>query len=198
MSVYTKLAKARRMLLNSKLQKSGKGYGFSYFELSDFLPRTTEIFDELKLASFTTITTESAKMTIVDGEDETQMTFEIPFANFKSDEKRSLQEVQELGGSVTYMTRYLWVQVMNIVEPDTVDRNKDEVVKETRTESKPIENKVYETVWWDGVSPIKQFDHFMVGDIEYVTMLNKNNGELFGLAVDKSITDPKVKYYKFM
>ena len=109
MSVYTKLAKARRMLLNSKLQKSGKGYGFSYFELSDFLPRTTEIFDELKLASFTTITTESAKMTIVDGEDETQMTFEIPFASFKGDEKRSLQEVQELGGSVTYMTRYLWV-----------------------------------------------------------------------------------------
>src|SRR5690606_4982401 len=98
MKVYGKLARARRMLQESGLKKTGKGYGFSYFELSDFLPRTNEIFDELGLASFTTITLESAKMTICDAEDGSTMTFEIPFANFRSDEKRALQEVQELGG----------------------------------------------------------------------------------------------------
>ena len=102
--------------------------------------------DELNLASFTTITTESAKMTIVDGEDETQMTFEIPFASFKGDEKRSLQEVQELGGSVTYMTRYLWVQVMNIVEPDTVDRSKDEVDRAVKQQEKYINNDSQQSI----------------------------------------------------
>jgi hypothetical protein len=121
MTVYGKLAQARKMLQESGLRKTGNGYGFNYFELADFLPTTTEIFAQLGLASFTTITTESAKMTIVSAEDGSNVVFEIPFANFKSDDKRALQEVQELGGSITYMTRYLWVQVMNIVEPDSVD-----------------------------------------------------------------------------
>ena len=135
MKVYKKLAQAREMLQESGLKKTGKGYGFSYFELSDFLPRTNEIFAELGLASFTTITIETAKMTICDAEDGSTMTFEIPFANFKSDEKRALQEVQELGGSVTYMTRYLWVQVMNIVEPDSIDSQVQKVVNRMEAQS---------------------------------------------------------------
>jgi hypothetical protein len=127
MNIYQKLAKARKMLQDSKLSKTGTGYGFSYFELSDFLPRTTEIFDELGLASFTSITRERGTMTISDGEG--SITFEVPFAEFKSEEKRKLQPVQELGGAVTYLTRYLWVQAMNIVEPDRVD---SKVMREVR------------------------------------------------------------------
>jgi len=119
MNIHQKLAKARKMLQDSKLYKTGKGYGFSYFELSDFLPRTTEIFDELGLSSVTSISKEKCSMTISDGQG--SVVFELPFAEFVSEDKRKLQPVQELGGSVTYLTRYLWVQAMNIVEPDRVD-----------------------------------------------------------------------------
>jgi len=129
MNIYQKLAKARRMLQDSKLTKTGAGYGFTYFELSDFLPRTTEIFDELGLSSFTSITKERGTMTISDGEG--SIVFEVPFGEFKSEEKRKLQPVQEIGASITYTTRYLWVQVMNIVEPDRVD---------SRTVHKPTPN----------------------------------------------------------
>ena len=54
---------ARKKLQESGLKKTGKGYGFNYFELADFLPTITDIFDELGLCSFTTIDTELAKMT---------------------------------------------------------------------------------------------------------------------------------------
>jgi hypothetical protein len=198
MKVYGKLAQARKMLQDSNLKKTGKGYGFNYFELADFLPRTTEIFAQLNLASFTNISVDRAQMTIADGEDGSTIVFEIPFASFKSDDKRALQAVQELGGSITYLTRYLWVQVMNIVEPDDIDRDKTSTQKQvvTETTQETVTEKQFEKIFWDGHSPIKQFDHFMVGNLEYITMKNKD-GQLFGLITDKSVTDPKIKYYKF-
>jgi len=131
MNIYQKLAKARKMLQDSRLSKSGNGYGFSYFELSDFLPRTTEIFDELGIGSFTSINKERGTMTISDGEG--SIVFEVPFGEFKSEEKRKLQPVQEIGGAITYITRYLWVQVMNIVESDTVDRHVGTTAEQSST-----------------------------------------------------------------
>jgi len=71
------------------------------------------------------------------------------------------------------------------------------VENKSQTEQPRETHKEYEKVFWDGVSPIKQFDHFMVGELEYITMKN-TQGQLFGLITDKSITDPKVKYYKFV
>ena len=81
----------------------------------------------------------------------------------------------------------------------SADEVKNAVQRQERvTETKQVVNttqeKQFEKIWWDGQSPLKQFDHFMVGDLEYITMKNKD-GQLFGLVTDKSITDPKVKYY---
>lgn len=214
MKVYENLSKARVMLQQSSLKKTGKGHGFNYFELSDFLPRINEIFEELKLVSFTSITTETAKMIIASAEDGSTAEFEIPFANFKGDDKRKLQEVQEMGGTITYLTRYLWVQVMNIVEPDTVDRPNQQKTQNTQTapvrnaqapvqqEAPQQETPVYDDdkVWWDGSSPLKQFDHFIVdqpdgSQIVYKTMKNKTKGNLFGLAVEPENVSPSLKYY---
>jgi hypothetical protein len=209
MKVYGKLAQARVKLQQSNLKKTGKGHGFVYFELGDFLPRINEIFNELKLSSFTSITSETAKMTIADAEDGSTMTFEVPFANFKGDDKRKLQEVQELGGSITYLTRYLWVLALNIIEPDTVDRDKQATSNTTQTQQvkqEPVQQETqqvqedkpaFEKVYWDGHSPLKQFDHFMSEDgLEYKTMKNKE-GKLFGLCTDPNIQDSR-KYYKLV
>lgn len=111
MSVYQKLTNAREMLQDLNLKKTGVGgkYGseYKYFELKDFLPYVNKIFNKEKLCSSTIITNELSKMIIYDAEDDSSITFEIPFGNFKGSDKRKLQEVQELGGSVTYLTRYL-------------------------------------------------------------------------------------------
>lgn len=203
MKVYGKLSRARVMLQMSSLKKTGKGYGFNYFELGDFLPAVNRIFDELKLSSFTNISKDTAKMVIVDAEDGSTVEFEVPFADFKSDEKRNLQAAQEIGGSITYTTRYLWVQALNIVEPDSIDRDKNTKQEEIKAVVQPVitaaqkqetqqeVQKVVKTndlVYWDGVSDIKEFDCFVIdqpdgSQITYKTMKSKKDGHLFGLAV---------------
>jgi hypothetical protein len=215
MKVYGALSKARVMLQKSALKKTGKGHGFTYFELGDFLPRVNDIFDELKLSSFTHITEEGAKMVIVSSEDGSMAEFEVPFANFKGDAKRNLQEVQEMGGTITYLTRYLWVQALNIVEPDRVDRDKEVKQEETQpqqqrqavqtqTSSVKTNNYTDDLVYWDGHSPIKEFDCFVVdqpdgSQITYKTMKSKKDGHLFGLAVIPAADKlpQNLKYYDF-
>jgi 16S rRNA (uracil1498-N3)-methyltransferase len=51
MSVYKKLQEARILLQNTKLNKSGKNKfaGFSYFELSDFIPQVTDVANTSKV-----------------------------------------------------------------------------------------------------------------------------------------------------
>jgi len=209
MKVYSKLTQARVMLQNSNLKKTGKGPNFSYFELKDFLQRVNEIFSELKLSSFTDINGTAPKLVIVDCEDDSIVEFKIPYAEFKGDEKRKLQAVQELGAEITYLTRYLWVQALNIIEPDTIDRDKT-VQEDTKQESsQPVQQsqksniKIFnpdDATWWDGYSPMKEFDCFVVENITYKTMKSKKDGHLFGLAVSPSadtLTDSKLKYYEF-
>jgi len=58
-------------------------------------------------------------------------------------------------------------------------------------------DKEFDIKWWSGEGQIAQFEHFMVGDIEYKTMKNKTSGELFGLAVDESVAYDQ-KFYKFV
>ena len=69
-----------------------------------------------------------------------------------------------------------------------------------RQEKMSKETKEQEIVWWDGVSPIKEFDHFEIdfGDsIEtYKTMRNKKTGKLFGLNINESVGYDK-KFYNF-
>ena len=86
--IYSKLAKARKQLQESGLKKTGKGHNFTYFELGDMLPTINTIFEKLNIASFTKITLENCELTLVDGEDDSTITFEIPYATFKSDEKK--------------------------------------------------------------------------------------------------------------
>ena len=51
MSVFKKLSKARVMLQQVEMTKSGnnKFAGYKYFELADFMPHINRIFDELGL-----------------------------------------------------------------------------------------------------------------------------------------------------
>jgi hypothetical protein len=206
--IYSKLAKARKMLQESGLKKTGKGHNFIYFELADFLPTVNKIFDELQIASFTKITLENCELTLVDGEDDSTITFEIPYATFKSDEKRNLQAVQERGAEITYLTRYLWVQALNIVEPDTVDRSRGaqqttQPVQQAQTATVKTNNYINDLTYWDGVSPIKEFDCFVVdqpdgSQITYKTMKSKKDGHLFGLAVipEANSLPQALKYYE--
>lgn len=122
MNVFKKLQQARVKLHNTALHKSGKNSfaKFNYFELGDFVPQVTSIFNELGLCGIVSFTQTDAYLTVynVDGEKDDFVTFTSPMV-YASMEK--LQAIQNLGSTHTYMRRYLWLMAMEIVENDAVD-----------------------------------------------------------------------------
>ena len=121
MSVFKKLQEARVKLHNTKLNKSGenKFARFKYFELGDFIPQVTEIFNGLGLCGVVSFTQDTAYLTVhnVDEKDDF-VTFTSPLI-YASVEKT--QPIQNLGSTHTYMRRYLWLMCMEITENDVVD-----------------------------------------------------------------------------
>ena len=122
MTVFKKLQQARVKLHNTKLNKSGenKFAKFHYFELGDFIPQVTAIFNELGLCGTVSFTQTEAYLTVynVDGDKDDFVTFTSPmvYANMEK-----MQAIQNLGSTHTYMRRYLWLMCMEIVENDAVD-----------------------------------------------------------------------------
>jgi len=131
MSVYKKLQEARVRLHNTKLNKSGKNsYAkFNYFELGDFVPQVTSIFNDLGLCGVVSFTQDTAYLTVhnADGEKDDFVTFTSPMV-FASMDKT--QPIQNLGSTHTYMRRYLWLMCMEIVENDLVDASEPKSTNE--------------------------------------------------------------------
>ena len=142
MNVYSKLQTARVRLQESDLKKSGenKFAGFKYFELGDFLPGINKIFDELKLSSFINFTKEEAKLTIINSEkiDET-IEFTCPVADLTL---KGANAIQNLGGTQTYLRRYLYMNALEIVENDEFDAIIGKDNKDTKSENKLSEAQI--------------------------------------------------------
>lgn len=121
MSVYLKLAKARVMLQQKGLKKSGKNKfaGYEYFELQDFLPAINEINAELGLITFISFGTELASMTIIDAEKPEQtIVINSPMAQATL---KGCHDIQNLGAVESYQRRYLYLTAYEIAEHDALD-----------------------------------------------------------------------------
>ena len=135
MSVYKKLQEARVMLHNTKLDKSGRNKfaNFNYFELGDFIPQVTDIFNKVGLCGIVSFTQDTAYLTIHEVEGDGFVTFTSPLV-YASVEKT--QPIQNLGSTHTYLRRYLWLMAMEIVENDVVD------AVEQKVPAKPVANTI--------------------------------------------------------
>lgn len=121
MNIYKKLQAARVKLHNTQLNKSGKNSfaKFNYFELGDFIPAVTQIFDELGMCGIVNFSNEYAHLTIHNADNpEERILFTTPLVHANMDR---VQAIQNLGATHTYLRRYLWLMAMEIVENDVVD-----------------------------------------------------------------------------
>jgi hypothetical protein len=136
MSVYKKLQEARVILHKTQLNKSGKNKfaGFSYFELADFIPQITEIFNKLGLCGIVSFTAETAYLTVHETEGDGFVTFTSPLVMA---ENAKGQAIQSLGSTHTYFRRYLWLMCMEIIENDVIDAV-DQVEPAKKSEPKPV------------------------------------------------------------
>jgi hypothetical protein len=121
MNVYQKLNEARAKFHKKALKKSGhnKFAGYNYFELGDFVIPAIEIFNEVGLTSIIRFGKEIAEFIVVNTEKPDEI---IVFTSPMSEANlKGCHPVQNLGAVQTYITRYLWVSVLHIVEHDALD-----------------------------------------------------------------------------
>lgn len=122
LNIYKKLQKCRMELNKKKLIKSGHNTysNYKYFELSDFLPVVNELFYENGLSSEFNLYDKAAILKIIDIDDNnSQIIFKIPIADATI---KGSSPIQALGGQITYLRRYLYINALEIAENDLIDK----------------------------------------------------------------------------
>ena len=176
MNVYQKLQLARVKLQNVELKKSGhnKFAGYRYFELTDFLPTVNSIFNEVGLSHTLEFTDTLATMNVIDFEKGGIAKFTCPMAEANL---KGCHPVQNLGASLTYISRYLMVMALAICEHDSLDATTG---SDEPKSAKPIAQSVFDTLDEQSQNEIKSYaaDIIMmihkdkVGDaVEYINSL---------------------------
>ncbi len=144
LNLLQKLQKCRVELQNKNLKKSGENSfaKFKYYELADFLPTVNELFDKYKLFSQFTLNNDTATLEIFDTEktyksDEFEfydsVAFTIPSEKV---EIKGSNAIQNLGGSNTYLRRYLYLNALEIVENDMYDATSGKTNTKATTKKK--------------------------------------------------------------
>lgn len=120
MSVHKKLMQARVKLQAIEMKKSGqnKFAGYSYFELADFIPHVQTIFNEIGLCGVVSFDIDYARLYITDVEDGTSILITSPMAEANL---KGAHPIQNLGATLSYQRRYLWMAAMELVEGDAID-----------------------------------------------------------------------------
>lgn len=140
LNVYGKLAIARGMFLTSKPKKSGVNtYAeFKYFTLEDIIPVKQAIFNEVGLVDSISFGTELATLTLTNIDNpEERIEFMSPL---REDESLIKNPIQKLGAIETYVRRYLYLLMLDIVEADAIDElagKEDKPTKAPKKTTKP-------------------------------------------------------------
>ena len=133
MNVRRKLLHARNMFLAENVKPSGyNGYAdFDYFELSDIVPVANRIFEKVGLMLWVTFRDGvcEGRLDNLD-KDEDWLLFTIPQVHLAEPSKYRMSELQALGSEITYIRRYMYMIVLDIVQADEIDAVKhDEAPK---------------------------------------------------------------------
>lgn len=128
MSVYQKLVAARVEFGNANIQPSGYNAhaDFEYLELKDIVPVANKVFEKYGLLFMTTFTDGKAIGDVVDVVTGEKITFEVPHIRIGDSAKFVTNEIQKLGAEITYIRRYLYMLVLDIVIADEVDAQKED------------------------------------------------------------------------
>lgn len=120
MSIYQKLSLARQELAKKKIVADTKGYNYNYIDLPQIESAVSEAC--IKAGIIATMTfTDRVKMIITDLEDNSTCCFESPIVDPSMAHINDKQPIQNVGGLMTYMRRYMYMMVFAISEHDAVE-----------------------------------------------------------------------------
>ena len=120
-NIHMKIQQLRVELQDMNLKKSGynKFAGFSYYTLEDIAPAINRLLLKHKLVVYVTFSSQEGLLQMLNAENsEEKVTFRVPV---KEAEQRACNSIQNLGATITYLRRYLYLIAFDIVEYDTFD-----------------------------------------------------------------------------
>jgi hypothetical protein len=120
MELYKKLAKAKFDFHHTEVKKTGhnKFANYYYMQLADFTKPIVSLLHENGLMSFVSFNVEEATLTVVETETGESMNITSPMSKASL---KGCHEVQNLGAVQTYIRRYLYCALFDIVEGDALD-----------------------------------------------------------------------------
>lgn len=142
MSIYEKLARIQEEVMNTSFSKSGenKFQKYDYFELEDLLQKIIPLtikYETTIMFSFT----EHGVLKLKDWNPEkSEVSIRVPFPELEAI-NRGTNKIQSTGAYITYLKRYLLMNMFLIMEKDIVDSNTNNagVKKETNTSKKEVD-----------------------------------------------------------
>lgn len=141
-NLHELLQEVRYEISKTEMKKSGHNahLKFDYFELKDFVPIATKLFNDRGITPLFNITISNGiEYAVLDlyhkGE---TITFSVPTA-----EPSGNNPIQNLGAKITYMRRYLYQLCLDLVENDIVDAQ-DKTEPVTKFATKFQVNKILE------------------------------------------------------
>ena len=149
-NVYQKLLEARRRFQAANVKKSGinRYAEFKYFTLEDIIPVKTQIFNDLGLVDVISfgIEPDKAVLTLYNadgGEESGYVVFVSPTA---PDESLIKNPIQKLGAVETYVRRYLYMLMLDIVEADAIDATSGKDEAPAKKSNRPASSEKREEV----------------------------------------------------
>ncbi len=168
-TIYQKLQQDVRVPISKMtLKKTGynKHLNYYYYQLDDFLPQATELISKAGLCAIFNIGydnngIEMASLLLTDGLSEIR--FGTPTADVPN-----MSGIFNLGSKHTYCKRYLYMNLLELTEPDAAEISNDgSKVEEKKATKKQIEmiQQLY-----DAENIAKMLEYYNIATLEEMTM----------------------------
>lgn len=172
MNVWQKLLAARIEFLRRGVTKSGVNLHaeFKYFELEDIVPVATEIFSNFNCVFLTSFPDGKAvgRLINLDNLDE-QVVVEFTARSIAEPSKFRMNEVQGLGAEITYMRRYLYFLILDVVEADAFDAESGKDAPAPKAEpKKPVSTEKREEIKQGLTAPESNADELQIKALKSV------------------------------
>lgn len=177
MTIYQKIAGIQKNLMQKELPKSGynKFGNFKYHELEDILPTICrECYDQELFIEFS-FTNELAQLKIRNwNEPGESVITSVPMPEIVP-LNRGMNIMQSEGSYITYLKRYLLINMFLIVEKDVVDSDN---VKHATSKSRSVRTEKVEAT--GAVQKIREYIHKKDSSLEITpSMINTHRMKLF-------------------
>lgn len=166
MNVWQKLLASRIDFLKSGVSKSGINMHaeFKYFELEDIVPMATSIFYKYNCVFVTSFPDGKAvgKLINLDNTEE-EVVVEFNARSIAEPAKFRMNEVQGLGAEITYMRRYLYFLILDVVEADAFDCDSGKEAPAPKAEpKKPVTPEKREEIKQEITAPEANADDLQI------------------------------------